>query len=180
MGKPIEIEIEIEGQLQIALPEKLYDATMSGFKHVFGQVYLQTDVTPICMVWAERNGLDGGYVIPFIFRDDEEKAAYKNMLFELCDEQNAKFVVFVIDMFVATSNDPNYPQKMRPSQDPSAMEAVGAVIMEPNGNTNMLSYKYTRSDDKIIFEQKAKWMTCGAMNSGFFIPPWRPEKETMQ
>lgn len=176
MKKPI----EIEGQLQIDIPEKLYDVTMSWFKRVFGQVYLQIDVTPICMVWAERNGLEGAYVLPFIFRDDEEKAAYKNILFDFCDERNAKFAVFVIDMFVATSDDPNYPQKKRPSEDPDAMEAVGAVVMEPNGNTNMLSYKYTRSDDKIIFEPVAEWMTAESMNSGFFIPPWRPEKETMQ
>jgi len=175
------IQIEIEGNPTIDIGEDYLESLILAWRGLVDQIFKNKNVTPFCFVICDNyKNQNGAFVLPFIFGDNEEKNKLKSYIYGMCKLYNAKFILFTADMWVARSNDPEYMQKKRPSEDPDRIEAVCAVIMSPDGYTNMLSLKYERIDNEIKLDSSARWMEDSGMRRGFFIPPWEPTEEVMQ
>lgn len=174
------IEIEIEGNPAIDIGDDYLESLIIAWRGLASQIYTGKNVTPFCFVICDNyQNQSGVFVIPFFFENNKKKNKLKSYIYGMCKLYNAKFALFTADMWVARSDYPDYMQKKRPSKDPNRTEAVCAVIMTPDGSTNILSLKYERINNKIKLDASARWIEDSGMRHGFFIPPWKPKQEVI-
>lgn len=175
--------MNITGEPSIDIPKDVLSFAIHLFHEGINKIKAGSSPIGSCIVLSRPGGSKRIElaIIPVVFEDDDAKNQFRRNLFEFCDEQNAFLAVFVLDLWLARSDDPDYLSKMRPMDDPNRIEALAVIIMEPSGKTNILPAVYRRNGDEIEFEPEICWRDrYDAFSRGFLIPPWRPTKETIQ
>lgn len=174
--------IEITGTPEINIHQNIKELLELIFKNNVLRMSDGQECTPICMLQIKHPGQEKHelMLMPFQFGNADERRALQSQIYRECLQKDVLLACFVADMWMTRSDDPDYLQKHRPMDDPDRKESLNIIIMAPDGRTNILTGFYNRMDDnKCVFPESVSWRGKDIYQNGFFIPPWRGEKETM-
>lgn len=173
--------IEIIGKPDFECPDDIKWIVEISFLENVKRMEIGDRCVPLCGIEVikpnqEHNDLK---IIPFEYPNDLERRKMQALIYAEAVTNPVDFIFYVVDMWMVSSDDPEYSTKNQPRDDPDRKESLNGIITRYDGKVGVILAFYSRTkDNKCVFPDMVKWNTPIMMSNGFFIKPWRAADPT--